>query len=81
MARQIFRRAVRLSLIARNPFDGVVAGSEQNRERSHFVTRQDTQRVLEVCPDLEWRLLVALTRYGGLRMPSEVLGLTWDDIL
>ena len=25
--------------------------------------------------------IIALCRYGGLRYPSEVLGLTWDDVL
>ena len=45
-----------------------------------FITRQTTQKVLEACPDYEWRLLVALARYGGLRVPSEALTLTWPDV-
>jgi integrase len=80
-ARQIFRRAVRLKVIAENPFDGIKAGSEQNRGRSFFVTAEATRKVLDACPDHEWRLLVALARYGGLRTPSEVLALTWPDVL
>jgi hypothetical protein len=36
--------------------------------------------VLAACPDLEWRLIVALSRYGGLRCPSEHQALTWPDI-
>jgi hypothetical protein len=28
-------------------------------------------------PDAEWRLIVALARYGGLRTPSETLALEW----
>ena len=36
--------------------------------------------MLEACPDNEWRLLVVLARYGGLRIPSELVGLTWDDV-
>jgi len=32
------------------------------------------------CPDLQWRTIFALCRYGGLRCPSEVLGLRWSDI-
>ena len=27
------------------------------------------------------RVIFALARYGGLRIPSELYGLTWDDIL
>ena len=81
MARQFFRRAVRLRLIAENPFDGVKAGTEQNRGRSFFVTPEAARKVLDACPDYEWRLLIALARYGGLRTPSETLSLAWTDVL
>ena len=37
-------------------------------------------QVLEACPDAEWRLLFALSRFGGLRCPSEHLALTWSDV-
>ena len=36
--------------------------------------------VLERCPEVFWRLVIALGRYAGLRIPSEVAALTWDDI-
>ena len=36
--------------------------------------------VLERCPGVFWRLVIALGCYAGLRIPSEVAGLTWDDI-
>lgn len=36
--------------------------------------------MLEACPDNEWRLLFALSRYGGLRCPSEPLVLKWADV-
>jgi len=81
MARQMFRRAVRLRIIAENPFEDIKAGSEKNRERNFYVTPETTRKVIDACPDAEWRLLVALTRYGGLRNPSETLELTWPDIL
>src|SRR5262249_16144073 len=35
----------------------------------------------DACPDAEWRLIVALARYGGIRVPSELLPLTWADVL
>src|SRR5436190_4729540 len=31
-------------------------------------------------PDAQWRLIIALSRYGGLRCPSEYLALTWDCV-
>ncbi|UCD53668.1 MAG: tyrosine-type recombinase/integrase [Phycisphaerales bacterium] len=39
-----------------------------------------TGQILAACPDAEWRLLVCLARYGGLRTPSESLRLRWQDI-
>ena len=80
LARQIFKQAVRWKLIADNPFTGVKAGSQMNKARQRFISRADAQRVLDACPDAEWRLLFALSRYGGLRCPSEHLGLRWADV-
>jgi hypothetical protein len=37
-------------------------------------------RVLDACPDVEWRVIIALTRFGGLRVPAEVQTLGWTDI-
>jgi integrase len=37
-------------------------------------------RVLDTCPDVQWRLIFGLARWGGLRCPSEILQLTWQDI-
>ena len=79
-ARQFFRVAVRRKLISENPFTEVAAPAQVNTSRSHFVTRQVIKRVLAACPDVEWRLIVALSRFGGLRCPSEHLALRWGDI-
>jgi len=42
--------------------------------------RQEAQKVLDACPDAEWRLIFALSRFGGLRCPSEHLALKWSDV-
>ena len=77
-ARQMFRVAVRWKLIGENPFTDVRAGSMANKARQHFIDRDVAQRVIDACPNAEWRLL--LSRYGGLRCPSEHLALTWEDV-
>ncbi len=79
-ARQFFREAVQHELISRNPFADVKAPAQVNTGRIHFVTRDVIKKVLDACPDAQWRLLVALSRYGGLRCPSEHLSLTWGDV-
>ncbi len=80
IARMIFGNAVKHKLLRVNPFVGIKATDSANRERMHFVTRQDAQAVLDACPDTEWQLLFALSRYGGLRCPSEHLALKWADV-
>lgn len=36
--------------------------------------------MLEACPGAQWRLLFALSRFGGLRCPSEHLAMRLGDI-
>lgn len=79
-ARQFFKAAVRRGLIATNPFADVKGGSQANSTRNFFVDRAIADAVLEACPDNEWRLIFTLSRYGGLRCPSETLALQWSDI-
>ncbi len=80
LAKQFFRAAMRRKLIDENPFADQVATVTGNASKFHFVTREDTAKLLKACPDSQWRLIVALTRFGGLRCPSEVLALNWEDI-
>jgi integrase len=80
IARQIFGRGVKWKMITENPLADVKAGSQTNRARLRFISREDSEKVLEACPDVEWRLLFALSRYGGLRCPSEHLALKWSDV-
>lgn len=59
----------------------MVASTRANKARQAFVPRDVIERVMAACPDSQWRLLVALARYGGVRMPSEALSLKWSDVL
>ena len=81
-ARQLFQAAVKHRLIDRNPFAELRGVTVQpNRSRDYFVSRGEAAKVLAACPDAQWQLLFALSRYGGLRCPSEHLALTWGDVL
>jgi integrase len=78
--RQFFKAAKRRGLIDANPFEDVKGGSQANESRSFFVMRDMAQAVLDACPDDEWRLIYTLSRFGGLRCPSETLELKWHDV-
>ena len=79
-ARQFFRAAVRRKLIFENPFADVKGGTQENTSRFYFVSREEAEGTLRACPDSQWRLIFALSRYGGLRCPSEHLALRWGDV-
>ena len=79
-SRQFFKRAIRARLISVNPFEGIKCGDQSNPDRQYYLTADDTQRILDACPDAEWRAIIALTRYAGLRCPTEVLRLKWCDV-
>lgn len=75
-----FNAAENRGLIDSNPFCSIVSATEPNRERDFFLPRDLTERIIAECPDAEWRLMVALWRYAGLRK-MEVFGLKWGDVL
>ncbi len=80
IARQFFNAARKRGLITDNPFTGLAASVGANPSRFRFVTTEEIEKVIEAAPDGQWRMLIALARYGGLRVPSEALALRWGDI-
>jgi len=79
-AKQFFNSAVAKELIPSNPFAELKSAVIANRRRFYFISRDEADRVIAACPDAQWRLLFALSRYGGLRCPSEHLSLRWENI-
>lgn len=80
IAKQFFKAAERKGLILRNPFAELKAAVTGNPKRLHFVARADAERILDTCPSPEWKLIFALARYGGIRVPSELLALRWEHV-
>ncbi len=79
-AKQLFRFAIKKRLFTANPFEGMECHVRGNADRAFYITRETADKVLAECPDAEWRLIFALSRYGGLRCPSEHLALRWGDV-
>jgi integrase len=79
-AKQFFRLAQRKGLVRSNPFAELTAGGERNDARLHFIDRATVDKLLDTAPDAEWRLIIALARFGGLRTPSETLALRWSEV-
>ena len=80
VAKQFFNAAKRKRLIEDNPFADLKSCVIPSTAKYYFVTRAEADKVLDACPDAQWRLIFALCRYGGLRCPSEVLRLKWSHV-
>jgi integrase len=80
-ARQFFAAAIRGRRVADNPFahlKGLAVRSVKSRQA--FIPREQIAKLLEAAPSAEWRAIIALARYGGIRVPSELFPLRWGDI-
>jgi len=80
ITKQFFSSAVDARLIEASPFRKIKGSMTTNRKRQRFITEEESLRVLEACPDAEFRLLFGLSRWGALRTPSESLALRWQDV-
>ncbi len=80
VGKAIFRRAVRWGMIPVSPLADLKPGSQVNAARAFHVPAEWMPRILEECPDDQWRAVIALVRFAGLRCPSEVVPLRWGDI-
>jgi integrase len=80
LSRQFFRDAVRREQLKASPFADIKPGSQKNKERQKFISRDIIDRAIDSEDDLEWKLVIALARYGGLRVPSETTLLRFDEI-
>ncbi len=79
MAKMLFKYALKLKLVAENPFADVSGKNHNPPERQFYVTEAATHAILDKATPL-WRTIVALARFGGLRCPSEVLSLRWEAV-
>ncbi|QNN21234.1 site-specific integrase [Planctomycetales bacterium ZRK34] len=75
----LWRWAIKRGYAASNVFAGLKSTAVAGRDKQ-FITRDQIEKVIEACPNAQWRLIVALARYGGLRVPSELAPLKWGDV-
>lgn len=80
IARQFFNSAIKSKLMNENPFHGLAASVHGNEARQFFVTHELFRQVIGQAPGAEFGAILALSRLGGLRVPSEVHRLKWEDI-
>lgn len=78
-ASALFRYAIKSRRLSVNPFDAVERGNVATTRRA-FVDADTVRRVINATYGTEMRLLIAMSRWAGLRVPSEPRLLRWRDI-
>jgi|GEM_PF-1854517 len=66
--------------LSENPLEGIKRGSFVNDDNNRTISMAEYAKLLDACPNQEWRTIIALARIGGLRCPSELQQLRWSDI-
>ncbi len=79
-ASSFYRWGMKRRGLTANPFAELRTGPQTNPARQAFIDRATIAKVIDAAPSAEWRLLIALSRFGGLRVPSEALRLRWSDV-
>ena len=78
---QFFEHAVRLGLIDRNPFKSKrIPTTLPKPKQKAVITTQVAIKIMDQLPTWEMRLIFALARWGGVRVPSEPAAITWDHV-
>ncbi|MCR9293331.1 MAG: tyrosine-type recombinase/integrase [bacterium] len=80
IAKQFLNRAIKAGHITANPFDGLPCSVHANDARQQFIPQEIVDQAIGAAPNAEWRAVIALVRYGGLRSPSEPMRLRWEDL-
>lgn len=78
--KMFFGAAVEGRLISENPFKGIPCKVQAVPERMKFISASDIELIMKQAPDIEWRLVISLARWGGLRIPSEIAELKWEHV-
>jgi len=78
-AKQFFGIAVKRKLIDSNPFADVRGKSSTMNLRLQYISVEHIQAVI-ARPNPIWQVIIALSRFAGLRCPSEAMLLRWEDV-
>lgn len=74
----LFNYAIDSEMLLRNPFKKLPRGTRKGN--NSFVPERESLLVLENIIDTQQRLAFGLARWGGVRVPSELVPLRWSDI-
>lgn len=80
VTKAFLQEALDAGIIDVNPFGKVAIHRQRNKSRQRFVDAGVIKEVISKCEDREFKAVVALARWGGLRTPSEPFAMQWRHI-
>ena len=80
IAKGFLNEAVDAEILAGNPFQKIKEDRTVDKRRRRFVTVEMIESVIRSTEDVELRAVIALSRWAGLRTPSEPFALEWSHI-
>ena len=80
LGKMFLNAAKRRKLVEQNPFEFQKTSLVLNRSRDFYLTRANALKIIEACPDTQWKLIFALWRFAGLRK-MEIFHLRWEHVL
>ena len=78
-AKTLIGEAVRRGIITANPF-GALKGGVTSHRSGRIVSAEELAKVIDAAPSLEWKCIIGLAGWAGLRHPSETSLLRWQDV-
>jgi len=78
-AKTLFNDAIEREIVRKNPFKKLPSTSLAAK-KGRYITPEESQRIIEACPDCKWRTFFGLMRYMGLRCTSETHSVKWSDV-
>ena len=78
MIKCLFNNAVDYGYILANPFAKIKSGSQVN-DRFVYVPKETINAIIEDITCLQWKVIIVLWRYAGLRQQEPLL-LNWEDV-
>jgi site-specific recombinase XerD len=79
-SKMFFNVALRQGFVLKNPFSGEASTTKENRKRDFYVKPDVARKIMDACPTTEWKLMIALWRFAGLRK-TEIYHLRWSGVL
>lgn len=80
IAKGFLNEAVDAEILLANPFHRIIVDRTVDKRRRRFIPAERIESLIKTTQDVELQGVIALSRCGGLRTPSEPFAMQWQHI-